>query len=67
MNCEGLTSYKGCPEIVGRDCVLFGNKKVTSLDGIPKEVGEMLDLRQNGKEFSEKEIKQVCLVKGFIA
>lgn len=60
-NCPNLKTLNGCPEEVERFSV-SGCPKITSLDGAPKKVTKMFKAVNNGKVFSDKDIKRVCKV-----
>ena len=58
-----LTSLEGAPKkLLGS----FGCRKnlLTTLEYCPKEVGRDFDCRYNDKQFTEKDVRAVCNVKG---
>jgi hypothetical protein len=60
-----LTTLENCPKIVNG---VFGcsSNKLISLEGAPKFVGEDFMCRFNPGKFTEKDIRAVCDVKGYI-
>jgi hypothetical protein len=60
-----LTTLENCPKIVTG---VFGcsSNKLISLEGAPKFVGENFMCRFNPGKFTEKDIRAVCDVKGYI-
>jgi hypothetical protein len=63
-NYNKLITLKGCTQFVGGfSC---NETNITSLEGCPKYVGGDFFCRNNGVQFSEKQIRTVCDVKGSI-
>jgi hypothetical protein len=60
-----LTTLAGAPTSVGRNFICSYNK-LTSLEGAPKTVGENFYCDNNSVQFTEKDIRAVCDVKGRI-
>ena len=62
---NNLTSLENCPKTVNG---VFGcsSNKLISLEGAPKFVGENFMCRFNPGKFTEKDIRAVCDVKGYI-
>jgi hypothetical protein len=62
---NNLTSLENCPKTVNG---VFGcsSNKLISLEGAPKYVGEDFMCRFNPGKFTEKDIRAVCDVKGYI-
>jgi len=60
-----LTTLAGAPTSVGRNFICSSNK-LTSLEGAPKTVGENFYCDNNSVQFTEKDIRAVCNVKGRI-
>jgi len=60
-----LTSLEGSPSSVGGS-FLCDNNQLTSLEGGPSSVGGTFFCRNNKKQFSEKEVRKYCKVKGTI-
>jgi len=62
---NNLTSLENCPKTVNG---VFGcsSNKLISLEGAPKFVGEDFMCRFNPGKFTEKDIRAVCDVKGYI-
>ena len=60
-----LTTLENCPKTVNG---VFGcsSNKLISLEGAPKFVGEDFMCRFNPGKFTEKDIRAVCDVKGYI-
>ena len=60
-----LTTLENCPKTVNG---VFGcsSNKLISLEGAPKYVGEDFMCRFNPGKFTEKDIRAVCDVKGYI-
>jgi hypothetical protein len=58
-----LTSLQGCPQSVG-GIFYCHNNNLTSLQGCPKSVGESFYCHNNSKEFTEKEVRTICNVRG---
>jgi len=59
-----LTSLEGAPEEVGRDFRCSFNK-LTSLEGAPEKVGGDFECNPNeGKGFTEKDVREVSKVRG---
>jgi hypothetical protein len=69
FDCEsiGLTSLEGSPTVVGGN-FWCGDNNLTSLQGSPRYVGgNFVCMDQiSGREFTEKEVRAVCNVKGDI-
>jgi len=62
---NNLTTLENCPKTVSG---VFGcsSNKLISLEGAPKFVGENFMCRFNPVKFTEKDIRAVCDVKGYI-
>ncbi len=60
-----LISLEGCPIEVGGSFTCSDNK-LTSLEGSPKEVGAFFNCEHNVKQFTDKEVREVCNVKNRI-
>jgi hypothetical protein len=60
-----LTTLAGAPTSVGRNFICSYNK-LTSLEGAPKTVGGNFYCDNNSVQFTEKDIRAVCNVKGKI-
>jgi hypothetical protein len=67
FNCSynELTSLEGAPKTVGENFGCSYNK-LTSLDGAPKIVYKDFYCRNNTVRFTEKQVRAVCDVKGYI-
>ena len=67
FNCDHnkLTSLEGAPKEIGRSFYCSCNQ-LTTLEGAPKEVGGDFDCSGNSVQFTEKEVRRVCNVKGEI-
>ena len=63
-NYNKLITLKGCTQFVGG--FACNETNITSLEGCPKYVGGDFFCRNNGVQFSEKQIRAVCDVKGSI-
>ena len=64
-NYNQLTSLEGCPHTVYESFSCNANQLVC-LKGCPREVGGNFYCSGNKKQFSKKEVKKVCKVKGYI-
>ena len=60
---NNLTTLEGAPSSVGEDFSCNDNK-LKSLDGVPKFVGGSFRCENNPGNFTEKDIRAVCDVKG---
>ena len=65
-NCKNLISLKNCSSYVRRNFSCSRCTKLDSLEGCPKEVGGDFYCRKCKREFTEKEVKALCEVKGDI-
>jgi len=60
-----LTSLEGCPREIGGGLYCRENL-LTSLKGCPKEVDGVFYCHNNAKQFTKKEVRDLCKVKGEI-
>ena len=64
--CTNLKSLVGAPREVGRIFNCINCKSLTSLEGAPEKVGFDFVCGKCGRPFTEKEVKDICDVKGLI-
>ena len=65
-NCDSLNTLEGAPKKVGEFFSCNNCKSLKSLEGAPKEVGKEFYCLNCGTQFTEKDVKKVCKVKGKI-
>ena len=65
-DCKNLTSLKNCPNKVDRWFACNNCIKLDSLEGCPQKVGSHFWCNGCKCEFTEKEVKFLCKVKGKI-
>ena len=63
---QNLTSLKNCPDYVTRLFACDFCQKLDSLEGCPKEVRANFWCGSCKRKFTEKEVRSLCKVKGFI-
>ena len=66
MNNKNLTSLKNCPNEVGSSFDIDGCSQLSSLEGCPKKVHFNFWCRKCKRKFTEKEIRSLCKVGGYI-
>ena len=65
--CKSLTSLKGGPKKVGGHFRCTSCDSLTSLEGAPEKVSGDFDCRGCKGQFTEKDVTDVCDVKGKIS
>jgi hypothetical protein len=65
INDCNMTTLRGCPDIVIGGFLCYGNK-LTSLEYAPEIVHGTFNCENNKKQFTIKDVRKVCKVKGFI-
>lgn len=59
--CRKVTNLVGLPKIIGKELYL-SKTGIVSLEGCPKQVGELFDIHFAGRQFEKEEIAAVCVV-----
>jgi hypothetical protein len=58
-----LVNLEGCPMEVGGNFYCSYSNQLVSLEGCPREVGGSFYCRNNKKQFTEEDVREVCKVK----
>lgn len=61
---NSIRTLKGSPEIVGLDFCVVGNRFLSSIEGMPKQIGRTFEVTGTNIKATEQEVLELCNLKG---